>query len=112
MFNAVALVSILIVYFGQAERNVCSREDARRIRSFIHNEVLPPLGLKPADLPISCALHPSLDMYSVHEAHKTSEHRSDWQCLYCRKRFVSEKYLDKHLERFHSNLIPVMQIHY
>lgn len=107
MLTTFLIEIFLLASVAGAEQSGCSREDARRIRSFLQNEVLPPLGLKPTDLPNSCALHPSLDMYGTHEAHKTSEHRSDWQCMYCRKRFVSENYLDRHLERFHSNLIPV-----
>jgi uncharacterized Zn-finger protein len=45
-------------------------------------------------------------MYRVHEDHKVFDYNSDWKCNYCNKRFVSEKYLDRHLERAHSNLIP------
>jgi hypothetical protein len=35
------------------------------------------------------------------------EHSSEWQCKYCGKKFVSEKYIDKHMDNYHRTLIPV-----
>lgn len=84
----------------------CPRDNSRRVRNFFSSDVFPVLGTTPADLPKSCALHPDFDMYKVHEDHKVFDHNSDWRCQYCNKRFVSEKYLDRHMERTHSNWIP------
>jgi uncharacterized C2H2 Zn-finger protein len=65
------------------------------------------MNAEPANLPDGCPLQQELDMYHQHELHKTHDGNADWQCTYCNKRFVSEKYLDRHLQNMHSHLVPV-----
>lgn len=84
----------------------CPRDDSRRVRSFFMTDVFPVLNTNPVDLPSSCPFHPMHDMYRVHEENKISDYNGEWKCKYCNKRFVSEKYLDRHLDRMHSDLLP------
>lgn len=87
--------------------NACPRDNSRRVRSFFMSDVFPVLNTKATDLPASCPLHPDFDKYRVHEDHKHLDNNGEWKCKYCNKRFVTEKYLDRHLDNVHSHLIPV-----
>lgn len=58
----------------------------------------------------SCRLHPDNDIYRDQEHHKIHVDINDWQCGYCRKRFYEEKYLDKHFDDRHYNLLNVVSI--
>lgn len=102
-FSALFLVWGLLSYVNAD----CSREMARKVRNLLESEVFTYINVKPKELPLSCPLNPILDKYMEHEKHKTHEHSADWQCKYCNKRFVSEKYIDRHLERVHGHLVPV-----
>ena len=98
----------LVVLLGMAGcKGECSREVSRKIRKLIWEEVFPTIGLKLSDLPSSCPLHPDLDMYAQQEKNKVELDHREWQCKYCQKRFVSEKYMDRHMDNKHANLIPV-----
>jgi hypothetical protein len=101
------VVVVVLLQVGYSTDVQCSRETSRKVRSLLERELYPLMATDPVQLPTSCAIHPSKDMYHEHEKHKFHDHGSDWQCRYCSKRFVSEKYLDRHLERMHSHLIPV-----
>jgi len=103
-FCAVILLVLCIIRI-QAGRTDCSRESSRKVRG-LTKEVFSALGVNPTSLPEKCALNPELDVFGQHELHKSHDSGSDWQCSYCNKRFISEKYIDRHLENMHSHLIP------
>jgi len=104
MFSFLILLSLVSCAFGV--KDFCPRDNSRRVRSFFLSDVFPVLNTKAADLPSSCPLHPEYDKYRVHEDHKYLDHNNEWKCKYCNKRFVSEKYIDRHLDNVHSHLIP------
>lgn len=56
-------------------------------------------------LPGECLLRPEHDLYFDHEVHKKAMRWNLWRCRYCGKRFVSELYLDKHLDLKHESLL-------
>lgn len=59
-------------------------------------------------IPKTCKLHPSNDLYRDQEEHKSLVELNDWQCGYCKKRFYDEKFLDKHFDNRHYNLLNVV----
>lgn len=59
-------------------------------------------------IPRTCKLHPRNDLYRDQEEHKSHVDLNDWQCGYCKKRFYDEKFLDKHFDNRHYNLLNVV----
>jgi len=55
------------------------------------------------DLPESCQLNPKFDLYAEQESNKREEYRGDWKCVFCRKHFKSEFYLDRHMHNMHQD---------
>ena len=81
----------------------CSREVSRKVRTYISTRIYPKLDqIKPNDLPLSCPIHPRNDIYKDQESNKTMVTRGEWKCQYCKKRFKSEVYLDKHMDNRHA----------
>lgn len=79
----------------------CSREASRRVRSYLGASVYPKLSIGAESLPLTCQIHPSLDLYRVQELSKQEVARGDWKCLYCGKHFRSEFYIDRHMHNMH-----------
>lgn len=61
-------------------------------------------------IPIRCRLHPANDLYRDQEEHKLQEDINEWRCGYCKKEFYDEKYLDKHLDNRHFDLLNVVRV--
>ena len=81
---------------------LCSREVSRKVRTYIRTQIYPKLThIAPHDLPVSCPIHPHNDIYLDQENNKTMVTRGEWKCQYCKKRFKSELYLDKHMDNKH-----------
>ena len=59
-------------------------------------------------IPRTCRLHPENDLYRDQEQHKIRIDVYEWQCGYCKKRFYEEKFLDKHFDNRHHNLLNVV----
>ena len=72
---------------------MCSRELSRIARGLV----------KDVDLPLSCPLHPERDGLLYHERQKKVIRSNAWRCRLCGKTFVSEMYLDQHLDRKHGD---------
>lgn len=81
----------------------CSREASRRVRSYLSSSVYPKLSSGAESLPMTCQIHPSLDLYRTQEQNKQEVARGDWKCLYCGKHFRSEFYIDRHMHNMHSD---------
>lgn len=75
----------------------CSREKSRIVRSLLKQRLLPA-----GPLPGECLLRPELDVYLDQERHKKALRWNLWRCRYCGKSFVSEHYLDLHMDRKHA----------
>lgn len=56
-----------------------------------------------------CRLHPDNDMFRDQELHKIHVDINDWKCGYCKKSFYAEKYLDKHFNNRHYNLLDTSE---
>jgi len=88
---------------------VCSREQSRRVRHFVESVLITKFQntfkYDLAELPDSCLLKPERDLYKDQESYKLQTSSSQWDCLYCRKKFKSEFYLDRHLRLYHSDTL-------
>ncbi|KAK3410280.1 hypothetical protein EUGRSUZ_J02278 [Eucalyptus grandis] len=60
-------------------------------------------------LPNKCRLHPDYNFYGDQEQHKIHVDINEWRCGYCRKSFYEEKYLDRHFDNRHYDLLNVSQ---
>ena len=61
-----------------------------------------PLGINDSEIPEDCLLKHESDLYYEHEIHKAITSRQRYhKCLYCNKTFLTEKYLDRHLDNRH-----------
>ncbi|KAH7511114.1 hypothetical protein FEM48_ZijujUnG0044000 [Ziziphus jujuba var. spinosa] len=59
------------------------------------------------NFPGRCRLHPDNDLYRDQNSNKIRLDINEWQCGYCKKSFYEEKYLDKHFDNRHYNLLNV-----
>lgn len=56
-------------------------------------------------LPSTCRVHRDNDIYREQEEHKLRSDINEWRCGFCKKAFYEEKYLDKHFDSRHYNLL-------
>jgi hypothetical protein len=87
----------------KSKQESCSREIARKVRSYLQKDVFSKLDFPATELPDSCQLNPKHDAYLDQEQHKSEVNRNDWTCLYCRKHFKSQFYLDRHMSLKHTD---------
>lgn len=60
-----------------------------------------------------CRVHRDNDIYREQEEHKVHSDINEWRCGFCKKAFYEEKYLDKHFDSRHYNLLnAVHTMHY
>lgn len=82
----------------------CSRPVSRLVKKQLEKEILQP-ATRAGHLqwPELCAFDPSKGLFASHEASKSRTKRggSSWSCGICGKSFITEHYLDLHLERHH-----------
>jgi len=104
--NHVLAASLLVLLASASDDSHCSRDNSRRVRTFLNKNVYPKLPFSALDLPSTCQLHPSLDAFREQELNKKEVTRGDWKCLYCTKHFRSEFYLDKHMHNRHGDKLP------
>ncbi|KAK6928455.1 hypothetical protein RJ641_007046 [Dillenia turbinata] len=83
----------------------CSRERSRAARKAIEEYLMPFVEKERYKLSTKCRLHPDNDLFRDQEQHKIHVDFNEWQCGYCKKRFYAEKYLDKHFDNRHYNLL-------
>lgn len=82
----------------------CSRSLSRKVRSVFDAAILSELSTEVMQaMPAECPLNPVWDMYRNQEEHKHELSSTEWKCDFCRKRFLSEHYLDLHFHRKHSD---------
>ncbi|KAK6913031.1 hypothetical protein RJ641_022632 [Dillenia turbinata] len=85
----------------------CSRERSRAAWKVIEEYLMPFVEKERYKLSTKCRLHPDNDLFGDQEQHKIHVDFNEWQCGYCKKRFYAEKYLDKHFDNRHHNLLNV-----
>ncbi|XP_043806791.1 uncharacterized protein LOC110601019 isoform X2 [Manihot esculenta] len=102
-----AVVRTLKQEQGNAHEVHCSRERSRAAWKIIEEYLMPFVEKEQYQIPIRCRLHPANDLYRDQEEHKLQEDINEWRCGYCKKEFYDEKYLDKHLDNRHFDLLNV-----
>ncbi|KAL9228417.1 hypothetical protein vseg_004003 [Gypsophila vaccaria] len=85
----------------------CSRERSRIAWNIIDKYLMPFVERERYVIPRSCRLHPENDLFRDQEEHKIKVDVNEWQCGYCKKGFLSEEFLDKHLDTRHVNLLNI-----
>uniref|UniRef100_A0A803QL98 C2H2-type domain-containing protein n=1 Tax=Cannabis sativa TaxID=3483 RepID=A0A803QL98_CANSA len=85
----------------------CSRERSRAASKIIEEYLIPFIEKHQYQIPKSCRLHPDNDLFRDQEQHKIRIDVDEWKCGYCRKSFYEERYIDKHFEQRHNNLLNV-----
>ncbi|KAI4387716.1 hypothetical protein MLD38_000128 [Melastoma candidum] len=83
----------------------CSRERSRAAVKVIDEYLMPFVEKENYQLPNKCKLHPDGNLYKDQEDHKIHYDIHEWRCGYCRKVFYEEKYLDKHFDNRHFDLV-------
>ncbi|KAJ3675467.1 hypothetical protein LUZ60_004509 [Juncus effusus] len=83
----------------------CSRERSRAAWKVIEEYLMPFVEKEQFVISEKCRLHMKNDMFREQEEHKIHLDVNDWKCGFCKKSFRSEKFLDKHFDNRHSNLI-------
>lgn len=53
----------------------------------------------------NCRLHHENNLYRDQEEHKIHVDINEWKCGYCGKRFYEEKYVDKHFDNRHYDML-------
>ncbi|KAL8154184.1 hypothetical protein V2J09_011944 [Rumex salicifolius] len=88
----------------------CSRERSRAAWNIIEEVyLLPFVEREKYDIPRICRLHPDNDLFRDQEEHKIHVDMNEWNCGYCKKSFLAEKFLDQHLDSRHNNLLNISQ---
>lgn len=83
----------------------CSRERSRTAWKIIDEYLLPFVEQERYNLSDACRLHPKNDMFREQELKKEHVTAHQWQCIYCKKVFRSEKFLDQHFDNRHLDQI-------
>ncbi|GLU11387.1 hypothetical protein SLE2022_281380 [Rubroshorea leprosula] len=83
----------------------CSRERSRAAWKVIEEHLMPFVEKEKYQLSSRCKLHPDNHFYRDQEQHKHHVNINEWQCGYCRKTFYEEKFLDKHFDNRHYDLL-------
>lgn len=83
----------------------CSRERSRAAWKVIDEYLMPFVDKEKYKIPSKCRLHADNDMFRDQELHKIHVDINEWKCGYCKKSFYAEKYLDKHFDNRHYNLL-------
>ena len=85
----------------------CSRLASRRARHFLDDHFWWHVDRHNFILPESCPFSDSRDIFSTHETMKLRLRHSQWKCNICNKEFVSEYYVDLHMDSKHHTHMPI-----
>jgi len=88
----------------------CSRTISQRVRKQFEKEIIKPNKLSGHAWPEGCPFNPAEALFAAHEKSKSKSRKGShggggqhWSCGFCAKQFISEHYLDLHIERKHMN---------
>lgn len=87
----------------------CSRKRSRAAWKIIEKYFMPFVERERYEITRSCRLHPDSDLFREQEQHKIELDVNEWQCRYCKESFLSEEFLDKHLDSRHYNVLNFSQ---
>ncbi|PON95259.1 Zinc finger, C2H [Trema orientale] len=96
-----------LVETGDTVEVHCSRERSRAAWKIIEEYLTPFVEKEQYHISSRCRLHSDNDLYRDQEQHKIHIDVNEWKCGYCRKSFYEEKYIDKHFDHRHRNLLNV-----
>lgn len=85
----------------------CSRERSRAAWSIVEEYLTPFVEKERYQISRRCRLHHDNDLFRDQEQHKLHVDMNVWQCGYCKKSFYEEKYIDKHFDNRHYDLLNV-----
>ncbi|KAG9446309.1 hypothetical protein H6P81_012437 [Aristolochia fimbriata] len=83
----------------------CSRERSRAAWKIIDEYLMPFVEEQNYNISTKCRLHADNDMFREQEQHKIHMDINDWRCGFCKKTFRAEKFLDKHFDNRHYDLL-------
>ncbi|KAJ8768084.1 hypothetical protein K2173_021024 [Erythroxylum novogranatense] len=92
---------------GNVHEVHCSRERSKAAWKIVEEYLMPFVEKEGYRIPSRCRLHPENDMYRDQEEHKIHAALNEWRCGYCKKTFYEEKYLDKHFDNRHYDMLNV-----
>lgn len=98
-------IIITLINYHYIFSHDCSRMISRKIRNYINNDLYSNLKINKEMLLDQCPLHSSLDIYQEQESHIHMNDNGYYQCSYCNKRFISQYYIDRHLDNYHNDKI-------
>ena len=84
----------------------CSRSDSRVANSVWNDMLLTELS-DGVVVKSTCPFHSANNIFFDQELHKFRISSNLWQCLFCKKKFVTENYVDKHMELRHTEFLLV-----
>ncbi|VEL09751.1 unnamed protein product [Protopolystoma xenopodis] len=98
-----ALLLLLLRACATLPTNItCDRRASRVARRIIDENIFPLFEYLGVPVDSKCPLNPTKDIFRRQELMKARISERDWECLYCKKRFSTEYYLDKHMDARHS----------
>ncbi|GFS21264.1 zinc finger, C2H2-type domain-containing protein [Elysia marginata] len=100
----VVVVFVCLVGLSHPEK-VCPRDKSRVVSRVVREKMFPAFNELGVQLNPSCSFSLERDIYAIQEDHKVEESSTRWTCNFCGKSFVSEFYLDRHLENRHKDSI-------
>ncbi|EDO41965.1 predicted protein, partial [Nematostella vectensis] len=95
----------LYAFLVGADGEHCSRYHSRLVRNALREHFFPAYDQHKVDVPLSCLLHETHDVFIRHEINKEEEHVSRWTCNFCGKAFYSEHYIDMHMQNRHKDFL-------
>ncbi|GAV68004.1 hypothetical protein CFOL_v3_11507 [Cephalotus follicularis] len=83
----------------------CSRERSKAAWDIIEEYLMPFVEQEQYQISSKCRLHQDNDLFRDQERHKIHVDINEWRCGYCKKSFRAEKFLDRHFDNRHYNLL-------
>ncbi|KAK9902033.1 hypothetical protein WJX75_001778 [Coccomyxa subellipsoidea] len=99
---ALCLICTSVLLSSAEEQKQCSVERSKHARYVLHKYIFPKIDRLHYELPASCPLRPSRDMYLPREQAKVRRPSGNrFVCNLCKERFASEEAWERHYDRKH-----------
>jgi hypothetical protein len=83
----------------------CSRNNTRLVKAYIKKNIFEIQDFDQYSLPLSCPIHPLSDAYYNQEKNYIRVSTREYQCLFCKKKFKSLFYMDRHMDNKHTDML-------
>lgn len=84
---------------------ICSRELSRTVKSYINMNMFEVQDFDKYSVPLSCPIHPLADPYYNQEKNWMRVSVREYQCMFCKKKFKSLYYMDRHMDNKHKDML-------